>query len=334
MKIAKKIATGILIFLLVFVLLIMLLNLFLNLRYAEFYRNSESVGEVAGIADGLAHQGLDYIESCNMLLTSGYMADGSASRIYVNVDGTERYVVLLNEDGSEYTGHAGGIAHFSDFIYIATNGGVDVFSLKDVMDGKSSTKLLGHVKLNHDASCVTVHNGSLYIGKFSEIIKEKTTTPASPEHIIENPNRPGDMNYSAITEYILDSSATESFGIKSTVPNRIISCTDRLQGFTFTESGNIILSTSWGLTTSKIYFYNKDITATPDGYRIIDGTSVPWYFLGEDSLAKTLDAPPMAEEMVIIDGSLYVMNESSSIKYIFGNFTGGRELYAYDLCTK
>ena len=39
----------------------------------------------------------------------------------------------------------------------------------------------------------------------------------------------------------------------------------------------------------------------------------------------------MAEEIIFKDGKLLIMSESASMKYIFGNFTGGRWCYATDI---
>lgn len=329
MNIAKRIATVLLSSLLVLVILIMLFNLFLHVRYSDFYRNSKSVGEVAGLGDGLVQQGLDYVEECGALLTSGYMNDGSASRVYVNVDGKEFYTSLKKEDGSDYTGHVGGIAHFGPFLYASCSDGVDVFAIDDVLRGNPTATRLGTIKLSHNASWVTVYNGRLYAGRFAEVGDYVTSYASYPEHTRENPNLPGDMNCSVITEYPL--STDSALGFATTTPTKVISIRDKVQGAAFTESGEIILSTSWGATSSRLYVYGKDINGAADGTMSIDGTDVPLYFLGEDSLTKTVVAPPMAEEIVVIDGWLYIMNESASKKYLFGNFIGGRQLYAYDL---
>ena len=48
-------------------------------------------------------------------------------------------------------------------------------------------------------------------------------------------------------------------------------------------------------------------------------------------MTATFDAAPMAEEIVFVNGKLLIMSESASMKYIFGNFTGGRWCYATDV---
>ena len=41
----------------------------------------------------------------------------------------------------------------------------------------------------------------------------------------------------------------------------------------------------------------------------------------------------MSEELVCLDGKIYVFNESACNKYIFGKLTTGFNLYAYDYST-
>jgi hypothetical protein len=61
------------------------------------------------------------------------------------------------------------------------------------------------------------------------------------------------------------------------------------------------------------------------------GKDVPVYALDSASLVKDSKIAPMSEEIVIIDNQLYVMCESASTKYIFGNFLGAKWCYKTDL---
>lgn len=325
MTVAKKILKVVVGILLGLVLAILLFNLFLNFRYFEFYSRTVSVGEVAGLSDGLVQQGLDYVEESEALLTSGYMKDGSASRIYVTKGDKTTYTKLLEKDGKAYTGHAGGITHFENYLYVGTTCGLDVFTLSDVVEGKESTTKLGFIELSNTASWVTSHGGYIYAGRFSSVGDK--SYPADEKHIIKSPSVVGEANCSVISVYKLNKNAT--LGVESNAPTRILSCIGRVQGGCFTDDGQLILSTSWGLTTSKFYFYDiddaKKTTAT------VEESGAPVYFLGTDCLNKVLEGPPMAEEIIALDGRMYIMNESASAKYVFGNFIGGRELYAYEL---
>ena len=286
MSLIRRIITITSAVLLVFMILVLLFNLFMNISYFEFYSGTKSAGEVAGLNDGLIQQGIDYVEEEGALLTSGYMNDDSASRIYVTKNGKTTYTRLIDEDGDEYTGHAGGITHHGEYLYVGNKGGVDVFPLADILLGKDTAQSLGKVSLTNTASWVTSHDGYLYAGKFAEVGKDTTSYPADDEHIIENPNNPGEYNCSIVSVYRLD--ATKEFGIDNSAPVKILSTTSKVQGGCFTEDGTLILSTSWGLNTSRFYFYNVDLNGAPDASLDLDGKSVPLYYLGTDKLVKTV----------------------------------------------
>ena len=61
-----------------------------------------------------------------------------------------------------------------------------------------------------------------------------------------------------------------------------------------------------------------------------DGNAVSLYHLDSKCLKKTLEAPPMAEEMAYVDGRIYVLNDSACKQYIFGKFLSGNNLYSYE----
>ena len=102
---------------------------------------------------------------------------------------------------------------------------------------------------------------------------------------------------------------------------------------TMTE-GSIVLSTSWGLSPSHLYFYPRalqELYSVPEKTYRIGETEVPLYYLESSILQKTVKAPPMAEELVYQDGKILIMNESASDKYIFGKLTRGKYVYGYEV---
>ena len=59
---------------------------------------------------------------------------------------------------------------------------------------------------------------------------------------------------------------------------------------------------------------------------------VPLYYEDSASLVEsdTVEAPPMSEEIVYLDGKIWIMNESACNKYIFGKLTTGNYLYSVE----
>lgn len=317
-----------------FCLVIMVAVLLVGVRifdwvvFSDFYTNSVSLFKIPGVNEGYVPQGFDYDESEQTYLLTGYMSNGKASRVYVvNEAGASRYTELKDAKGGDYTGHTGGIAHFGDYIYITGTKGVDVFSYADVREDKISTTQLGTVLTYNDPAYCTVYNGYLFVGSFAghdEIVSEheKTTTPS------------GDVNRSIITVFRLDAEAT--FGVDP-APKAVITATDLVQGMCFMGEDRVALSTSWGLEKSNLFIYDMKLMPKEENFHFkgeFDGQAFSFpnierYHLEKQQIIETIVAPPMAEEVLYMDGKIYVMNESASNKYIFGKFTSGFYAYAY-----
>ncbi len=312
--------------------LFLAVNGVIHLVYFDFFKNSDRVGEVAGLSDGFIPQGIDLTDE--FIMSSGYMKDGSASRIYLSpIDkdskAEPKYTELLMEDGTPYTRHAGGVTHVGDYVYVAgsSNKTFDVFSLKDVLS-KDSARLLGTVKAYTSPAWVTVSGEYIFAGSFA--MSDGDSYKPKKGETVTTPS--GDKNISVINVFKLD---TESpFGIDPT-PVATISSGEKIQGAAFLEDGRVITSTSYGLSTSVLYFHklNTAVTGTHTLGKTddSDGYTVPLLYLDSSTLCSELKAIPMAEEVIVSGGRVYVMNESASAKYFFGNLIGGRGLYAYEL---
>ena len=302
-------------------ILIALLNVAKHAVFFEFYSTAESAGEIPGLYDGFVMQGLDSYEGG--LLVSGYMTDKSASRIYYGDGATGyKYTALKKTDGSAFKGHSGGIAHNGDYLYIGGSGGVYVFSLTDVTDGDGEATQLGFFETLLNAAWCEVSGGHLIAGSFWY---EPDYTTAEWQHVT---TPAGEENHSMIVAFALD--PTCELGVNPE-PVCAISTKMKVQGAAFTSDG-IILSTSLGLSASQLEFHTIDpstrgsiVVPMGDSSRTVD-----LYYLDSSTLAHTISAPPMAEEIVVLDGRILIMNESASSKYIFGRFLGMECLYSIE----
>ncbi|MBR7101864.1 MAG: hypothetical protein IKC74_06210 [Clostridia bacterium] len=292
--------------------------------FAKFFLNSDTEFRTPGMADGYIAQGLDYMEERSAFLSCGYMKDKSASRVYVISEESRKelfFVEMKKEDGSDHTGHTGGISYFGNYLYITGGDGCDVFLVSDLFDGDGIITKVGEVGAELDPAYCNVYDGKLYMGSFyypeggyngTEL--QYVTTPA------------GDENHAMIMVYELD---PETGFAKSDTPTEIYSTTGKVQGMTMLPDGNMMLSTSWGLTAS--YLYEYDVKNASRGTFELNGKSVPIVYLDSESLVSRVKAPPMAEEIVYFDGKVIIMTESASQKYIFGNLTSGRKIRSYEL---
>ena len=324
---------------------------------ADFYNNSEVVFATPGVADSnFVPQGMTYDEESKTFFFTGYMGkpilgelgDDVASRVYIrDAEGKVSFTRLLNEDGTPYTDHTGGIEFFGDYVYVTgeDSHGLDVFSAADILAGKSETKMLGTVKTyNSPAHTYTFdYNGERYI--LAGSYHKDETVYLTPDH--EKITTPaGDENTSVMTVFKLSEDA--EFGIVPE-PVAIISARHMIQGVCITPDGQMVVSSSWGLATSNLFFYDLSKMQKVEDYRY-EGTvtygdledenaekyeegfgfTVDLYYLDSSCLVDTVVAPPMSEELVCLDGRIIVFCESACNKYLFGKLTTGFGTYGYE----
>lgn len=300
------------------VLILLLLRLGVTVWYFDYFNHTQSEFLIPGLGDNWVPQGFDYLEEEDTYLFCGYMSDGTASRVYVRDGvGDEYYVNLHYSDGTAYTKHAGGICHNGQYVYIAGDDGVDVFSLTDILEGRDAKKL-GKIVLGHDMAYCSFYNGYLLAGNFYH--PETYETPA--HHRITTPA--GNANTSLITIFKADEAA--EFGIDP-VPVAAISAPEKVQGICFTSDDEIVLSTSYSLGSSHLYYHRIDTTR--QGMVEACGTSVPLIYLDNATLTDSVTFPPMSEELVYRNGRVYILCESACNKYIYGKFTRGTQVYSY-----
>lgn len=273
--------------------------------YSEYYSMEETLCTNPGLDDGFVCQGICVSEENGVILVSGYMADKSNSRIYVTDFESNSYFVELTRNGGEkYTGHAGGIALTGDTVYISNGSKLYVFSLTDVLNAKNGEKVdIGEgVKVSSAASFVYADEEYVYVGEFNNPAEEQK------EHIYGE-------NHSIIEKYSHDDLEN---------PVKIYSIGDYAQGVCFTPDGKVILSTSYGLTSTVYYVYNEaDATDTGE---MLDGA--PVYMLGE--CVREVNGPAMGEDLDYYNGKVITLTESASNKYIFGKLFFANDIVALD----
>lgn len=316
LKIAGKILINVV---LTLVLLLLVLQLGVTVRYFDFFNHSKSEFLIPGLSDNWVPQGFDYIEESNTYLMCGYMSDDTASRVYIrDGDGNTTYTNLLYADGTPYRKHAGGICHNGLYVYLAGDDGVDVFALSDILNGGDAHKL-GKIVLGHDMAYCSFYNGYLLAGNFYH----ETTYETPEKHRITTPA--GDANTALITVFRED--FTSELGVDP-VPVAAISTPGKVQGICFTSDEQIVLSTSYSVASSHLYYHNIDLERR--GTVEACGQQVPLYYLDSATLAHTATMPPMSEELLFKDGRVWVLCESACNKYIYGKFIRGYQVYSYD----
>jgi len=339
---AKKVIVTILVVLVALVAIVLIgARIYFRAPVSNYYKASEKAFVIPGLMDNMTPQGLDYVSSVDTYLICGYQKDGSPSRIY-RVDGAsgkdEGYVVMGDENGKGINPHAGGLASHGEYLFVAgdEDACINVYKLSDVLSAKNgevvkkigefSTKFLND-KINVAWICFA--DDRMIVGEFYRDPNYMT----DKSHWVKT--KTGEENRAVAWAYKFSNGEDSAFGI-STEPFEMYSMPGLVQGMTVRD-GKIWISQSYGTAKSTIRCY--DISGSePVAFigKIHSGVAepdimVPVYAFDSSTEVTSFDAPPMAEEIVFVDGKLLIMSESASMKYIFGNFTGGRYCYATDV---
>ena len=323
MHVLKNILIVTAIVLLSVTMLMAALNAGFRLLYRDFYKNAERDFLIPGLNSGFVPQGFEDTESG--LLISGYMKNKSPSRIYVaEKDGKNaKCVELYYADGRAYTAHAGGVDVWGDYVYLTGDATTEVFLLSDLMDGDGTATVIGEFDPGLDPAWCTVKDDYILMGSFANSASDDY--PPEPTEILPTPA--GDTNVSLIKVFKLDKAAPLGIDPK---PVAAISTGEKVQGLSFIDDKNLVLSTSYGLGSSQLIFHKIEESNIIITYPDKSG-DIPLIYLDSSTVTRTVKAPPMSEELVIRDGYVYIMNESACNKYLFGKFLGQYRCHKYKL---
>lgn len=296
-------------------------NLYMRVSYASFYEQAESEFNNPGLATGFIPQDLEFVESANTWIFSGYKSDTSASPLMIrNADGKVKAVYIEEPDGETYRGHGGGVSSAGDYIYLTADHGYLVIPLADVINAADGATVRAATRqsLDIDPAFLNIEDGVMYTGVFYR--EGPYNTP--DEMHITTPD--GTKNSAVMYAYPADDSEPYGFATKAAC---VYSIPDQVQGFCVTPEGEGMFSTSWGFNPSR-YLYYDATNLVQDGTYTADGEEVPLYCFDGRSFKRELQGPPMGEGIDLHDGRVYISNESASNKYIFGKLMGGQAVYS------
>lgn len=266
--------------------------------YGEYFAIKEDICINPGLNDGFVCQGIAASEKDDKILVSGYMVDDSHSRIYVTNKKNESYYINLIKNGEKFTGHIGGIATTNGNVYLSNGSKVYTLPLESVLSANNGdyVEIGDGTKVNNNASFIYCDDTYLYVGEFHDAGK----------YITNHPYQTNDGLYHAIcSRYDVNDLSK---------PNRVYSIRNNVQGICFTPDGKIVLSTSYGLTSSIYYIYEeKDLILSE---HTLD--DAPVYYV--NNLKKEISGPAMSEGLDYYEGKVISLSESASNKYIFGKF--------------
>lgn len=293
--------------------------------YSAFVKVASPTYRIPALAEGMIPQGMDIWADGGLLLISGYFADTSVSpcSVLLAVDlSTGKYVgeyYLKNSNGTNHTGHAGGVAVTEKNIYISENSTllrIPLSSLK-AAGSQGDLKIVETVKVPVRASFCNCSGGYLWVGDFYY----GTSYPTDEYRHMTNND--GNTYYAWSVGFKLDTSNENDLAIGTpdpslpyVTPDVILSIDQKIQGFAVVSEDWIALSQSYGRkNNSKVYLYKNVLGTTPHKTVTLNGESIPLWFLDSKVTRKTYTAPPMTEGLAAKDGTLYILFESGADKY-------------------
>lgn len=289
-------------------------------RYDAFYDSGEMSHLIPGLKEHFVPQGVSYLPEKNWFIFSGYSGMSDNSPILA-VDAETgllvKEVMLKNLDGSPYIGHAGGVAVTEKNIFIANGGYLFRISLEKFLSLPESSYCAFDemIPVPSRASYCSYADGILWVGEF-----QYSGYPTDESHYIQTE----DGEHKAwIIGYELDE--TQESEIKEsarraelTIPDYILTTTNRIQGMTIKED-MIYLSQSYGRkNASTMLRYRSPLEQEPFGYAELSGVQVPIWTLTSSNLESKLTMPPASENLVVVDGAVYVLFETAASIYMMG----------------
>ena len=302
MKVLKKILKIVLIIVLVLLVLWGVANLAKFIIYPDYMQQRQNVCPIPDLNNGFIPQGITYDAESGSYIMSGYTGDRVA--LYVVSSSDYKEVRLLNEDGQIFEGHGGGVTVAGKYVYVADGGCLTAFNIADIRENDTATAVK-KIKVDNSASYVSSDGNYVYVGEFYRAGNYET----EESHYFTTPE--GEENKAIVSAYKVE----EDGEINAATPEFSVSLPSLVQGFAM-KDGGVILSRSWGLSSSKIEFYGepensgKTISAS--------GKEVPLYYVGRKTLIKSVDAPFFSEDITVVGDRVVINFESATNKYIIG----------------
>ncbi|MBO5137541.1 MAG: hypothetical protein J6B81_03470 [Spirochaetaceae bacterium] len=277
------------------------------IKYNNGFAIRTKITKNPGLNDGFVPQGLTWNYDNKCFYTTGYMKDGSASRIYkINPETNEEVFYVLKSNGQDFYGHTGGLQYTDGYFYLANEGvGLFFFPADSAVD--KTIEIGEPIQVNNHSSFVFTKEDFAYVGEFND----------SEKYICTNDFSYNGVNHKAIVSKYKKDDFSE--------PVAIYSVGNHIQGFAILQDGTIILSKSYRLNPSEFLVYKPDQQIMTGKYM----QEVEVCFLGEPS--EVLSLPPMSEDLDVYNNKLIYMSESASKKYIYGNLYFDRFIYSIDV---
>lgn len=302
MKVLKKILKIVIIVILSLLLLWGVANLAKYVIYPDYMASRENVCKIPELSDGFIPQGITYDSEADAYIMSGYQGEGVV--LYTVTSDGYKEIELFDKDGKPFEGHGGGVTVAGKYLYLADGGELTAFLLSDIRD-KTEATAISAFKTDNSASYTFSDSEHIYVGEFYREGNYET----DESHYYTTPE--GEDHRAIVSVYPID----EEGNILSDTPEYSVSLPSLVQGIAV-KDGVVVLSRSWGLSSSKLEFYSgfENAGATVSA----SGKEVPLLYVGEKNMIKTVNAPFFSEDLTVVGDRVVINFESACNKYIIG----------------
>ena len=293
--------------------------------YSDYYKDRETVSKIPALNEGFVPQGLDYDETTDTYIHSGY--NGAYTEIYFVKGSDVKKLIPVTESGERIEGHAGGVTRIGDYLYVSDNANekegkygilyiYDFNALQQAKDG-DGIKAIGTFNLDTAGSFCFSDGQYIYVGEFYRPVDYET----KESHYFTTPA--GDENKAILSAYPVD----EKGNIVGEYPSFSVSIPAQVQGFAKMPDGKVAFSTSWGLNASHLEIHSemKDSGKTIG----VSGKEVPLYYVDSTTRIKDVSMPAFSEGLSIKDGKIVISFESACNKYIIGKLFFATKVVSY-----
>ena len=288
------------------------------------YTGYTELAAIPETENGYVPQGYCYCEAAGAYVLSYYHDDKASVLSFVDAATGERTKTLhlQNADGTDFTGHAGGLADGGVYLYLCSGNSIYRFSPETVGALPDGGTLVLDSFVDTDVRCSYIHcDGTyLYAGEFYTYYPDERYGTDETHHMQMSMT---EIHFSRLNAYALEALNAAFDAGNGMIPIPAFACTtpNLVQGMARTADGGFVLSTSYGRNTDSHLLYYTDVTVRePAYYLTVPGGEVPVYALTKDTQTQSLRLPPLLEGVDMKDGAVTGIFESGAQKYSDGKF--------------
>ncbi len=274
--------------------------------------------------NGYVPQGYCRCETLGMYVISDYHAENASVLTFSDIESGARKKTLhlKNADGSDFTGHAGGVADDAEYLYICEDNTVFRIPLEEISALSDGDSLTLREKILTDVKCSYINcDGTfLYAGEFYTYYSDKRYGTDETHHMQVSMT---ELHFSRCNAYRLSqiAGAFAEKPVAPAAPEMVFTTPNLVQGFARLSDGSIALSTSYGRNTDSHLLRFSDVTKKEASYFLTYlNSDIPVYCLTKDVMTDSLRLPPLLEGIDSDGTTVTGIFESGAQKYSDGKF--------------